>query len=193
MAKTAPPTVRPRRKVEITDGFEFAASLYGVTVDAVVEIYKATIGTIKQEIDEGATNAPLGLGGQLKMADLLHGGAYAAPINQRPYYLATPNKSPYYAGDLKNLWGTGLAGFLATLGAGLNASNLADEILIDANVPHVFPKFLSDEVYAMIRVGYAQALTTDLFKTASTGVSTLVKSGVDAAERLAPLLKGANK
>lgn len=164
-----------KRESKATSGFEFGARVLGTTVEGIRAIYHDTIHVLEQGIITGKTNAPMGLMSLLVYFALLHGGSYAAPINKIPYYMKDPTKSPYYGGDLDHLPGPGVAGFFATALAGVNASDLAIETITNANVPHVFPKLLDDQTFAITKILYAQAATTDLFKSASTGVKTLVE------------------
>ena len=84
-------------------GFEFGADVLKLSVDALTGIYQTTVNVMVEGIKAGKTNTPLGLIHTLGYYDLLHGGAYAAPINARPFYLKSPAKSRYYGGDLQNL------------------------------------------------------------------------------------------
>lgn len=143
-------------------GFEFGARVLKISVDALVEIYNTTIGVLQEGITVGKTNAPLGLMAELAYFDLLHGGAYAAPQQLIPWHMKDRTKSPYYTGELQ------------ALPQGVGADNY-NEIMYDSNVPHVFPKLLSDETFGRIEITFAQAATIDFFKNFSTGVSTMVE------------------
>ncbi|MGH7743902.1 MAG: hypothetical protein ACREQ5_03665 [Candidatus Dormibacteria bacterium] len=165
-------------------GFEFGAKILEMSVDALVDIYKANLNVTIEGIKAGKTNAPLGLMSELAYFDLLHGGAYAAPVNARPWYLKNPSSSKYFAGDVSaGLYAPGVLGWITGELAGTTAVFQANEILTDANVPHVFPKLLSDEAYAVLKILYNQAATTELFTKASTGVATLVEGITKGAER----------
>jgi hypothetical protein len=165
-------------------GFEFGAHVLDVSVNALVKIYETTVSVMVEGIKAGKTNTPLGLIHTLGYYSLLHGGAYAAPINQRPFYLKNPATSPYYSGELQNLVNDSWVAWLANSTAGTSASKMANEILIDANVPHVFPKLLDDETFAQMKILYAQAATTDLFQKSATGVTTLVEGITKGLERV---------
>jgi hypothetical protein len=156
---------RPRR-----DRSESAAIPY--LQQALTIIQKATSG--------GVANPQLALMGMILEADLLHGGAYAVAVNKRPYFANDPSTSPYYAGDLKNTnQGAGIAGFFASLFSGQNAGELWNQIMTDANVPHVLPKLLSDEAYAEFMIIAAQTSTTELFKSTGTGLKTYVEAAAE--------------
>jgi hypothetical protein len=176
---------------------------------AILALYDRTMSMLEEGIRKGATNAPLGLVSFLAYCDVLHGGAYAVPINLRPYHMPDSAKasSPFYAGDITNTdVPQGFGGYLGSILGGLNAGPLCQEVMINANVPHVFPKLLSDETFALVKAIFAWFTTVDAFKTVSTGVSTLVEAsgkalksvgeGVGAAmpsgeqiKELTPLLK----
>lgn len=181
---------RPKAPIRAETGFEFGARILGMSVDAFVKLYQSTIEILKTGIITGKTNAPLGLIHTLEYADFLHGGAYASPVNKIPFFMVNPSLSPYYAGELRNLPNpNSIGGYLALFFAGTNAEQNAIEVLMDGNVPHVLPKLLSDQAYAQIKILYSQAATTDLFKTASTGVKTLVE-GFTGGEGFGFLQKG---
>lgn len=146
----------------------------------IYAIYDKALDILNVGVKSGVSNAPQGMTAMMLMADLLHGGAYAVPINQRPYYLTDRSQSPYYAGDIVNSRGSetaGLGNFLQKLWGGDNiAGSLVEEVLVDANVPHVLPKISSDESFATYLVTYAQLSTTDLFKQGTGGMKTLVEA-----------------
>ena len=139
------------------------------------------LGIISKAASGGVANPQLALMGMILEADLLHGGAFAAPVNARPYFMPDPTKSPYYAGELQNTQqGSGIGGFFASLFSGQNAANLWEQIMTDANVPHVLPKLLSDEAYAEFMIIAAQSSTTELFKSTGTGLKTYVEAASTA-------------
>ncbi len=152
----------------------------------IEETYERVLPLMEKAIDSGKSNTVEGLIGLLGMFELLHGGAYAAPMNKRPYFMKNPKESKWYAGDVQNQYSQGLLGFLAQAFSGQNGSALADEVLVNANVPHVLPKLISDEAYAMFRLLFAQASTTQLFQQAGTGL----KSYTDAASTVIGAARG---
>jgi hypothetical protein len=163
------------RKVDVGSGFEYGARVLKVSVDALVDIYKATIEVLHEGISVGKADGPVGLMSFKVFCDLLHGGAYAAPINLLPHYAPDPTQSPYYAGKLQNLIPQTWLSWLAQSTAGESATDMMNEVLEDANVPHVLPKLLSDPAYAQINLAFAQVLSADIFLKGTTGLSTLVE------------------
>jgi hypothetical protein len=163
------------RKVVVGSGFEYGARVLKVSVDALVKLYELTIKVLQKGIEVGNTNGAMGLLSLHAYFDLLHGGAYAAPINLLPHYAPDKTQSPYYAGNLQNLIPTTWLSWLAASASGESATDMMNEIFEDANVPHVFPKLLSDQAYAQIKLGYAQLLSADIFTKGATGVTTLVQ------------------
>lgn len=138
--------------------------------------YSDAMERVKEMIGAGKANIYTGFQGSLLLADMLHGGAYAAPVNLRPYFMKDPTQSPYYAGDLENLnQGGGLAGLFAKIGAGQDAADLWKQLLMNANVPHVMPKLISDEAFGQFMILHAQAGTNFIVQGAATGLKTLVE------------------
>lgn len=165
--------------------FQLGADILRLNVDALVTVYKETISVTNNMMKGGKANTMLGYFGTLIYMDLLHGGAYACPINERPYYKGKvqtgnfyPGGTPYDPPDIHNLPSEGIADWIASLfsGSGSKPAALYDEILVNANCPHIFPKLLSDEAYGVGRLSLAYAAGTDLFKQAATGISTLVEA-----------------
>ncbi len=144
--------------------------------------YDSTLRTLGKAVDAGSVNSQMGVAAMVLMADILHGGAYAAGVNERPYFLANPKSSIYYAGELEhNKQGEGLAGFFAGIWSGQNAGDLWKQIIEDSNVPHVLPKLISDEAYAEFMIIAAQASSSDLFNSVGTGVKTYVAAANELA------------
>jgi hypothetical protein len=146
---------------------------------ALAELFTEVLSTLRKGIDVGNVNMPEGLISTMILADLLHGGAYAAPFNELPYYLVDPSLSKYWSGNTATNEGAanGLLGILADVFGVQNADNTFREINQNSNVPHVLPKLLSDQTFAKI-VATFQWLTTQLAFTAGvTNVATLVKTG----------------
>lgn len=169
--------------------FKQGARYLGLGLTETIELYEANLHLLESGMSVGKTNAPVGLQAFFEYSDMMHGGAYASPVGKIPFFMADPTKSKWYAGELRNLPQEGLASYLAKFFSGTDSESAATEIIMDGNVPHVFPKFLSDQAYAAVRVSFGQAVTTDLFKTASTGVSTLVEGPSKAYERVKPKKK----
>ena len=149
--------------------------VYAKLTDKIVEVYNTTIAVLEKAIDSGSADAPLGMAALMMYADLLHGGAYTAPIGQRPYYLSDSSTSPYMVAPAdQNLGGISILG-ITTIPTDL------EEILTDSNVPHVFPKLLSDESYGRVMVMMNQYLTVGLVKGVGTGLTTWVSAVKTAA------------
>jgi len=163
-------------------GFELGARLLKINVDALVEIYDKTITIIERMIQAGRANGMVGYFGVLHYSDLLHGGAYACPVEERPWYIGKPNggiweptNSKYDPGPIE-LPSAGVADWLTGLftGTATSPTDLYDEVIVNGNCPHIFPRILSDEAYAIGRLGLAYATGTELFKQGATGLTTLV-------------------
>jgi hypothetical protein len=153
------------------------------TNEALVALYDKTISLLEEGIKKGATNSPLGLISFMAYIDLLHGGAYTVPITQRPFFINNKDSSPYWAPDLINQDAPqGLGGWLASILGGINAGPLVQEVFEDSSCPHVFPKLLSDEMYAVLKAVFAWFTSTDLLKEAGTGVQTFVEAGKTVVE-----------
>jgi hypothetical protein len=159
-----------------------------MTFDFINQLADKYIGTLQMGIRTGNVNNPVGLMSMAMLADLLHGGAYACPVNQRPYFAADPTTSPYYAGPFSAFGagstdqeGTGIVGASSGLFDGQNAGDIWKQIMMDANCPHVLPKILSDEAYAQFYILYSQAASSNLFNTVGTGLKTYVEAGTMAA------------
>lgn len=149
--------------------------------DDLVSVYQSTIAIIEEAIKAGKTNVPMGMLAMVMYADLLHGGAYKEPVEKLPYYSKDPNNQPII--DLP-----------------LAAKEAQKEVMFNSNNKHIFPKLLSDQAYFIIKEWADIGMTVDVFKNASTGLSTLVESSGKAArdvqygsarmmEESAPILK----
>ncbi len=156
-------------------GFELGAEVLEINIKALVAIYNRTIEVVNTMMKGGKANAALSFFGTLIYADMLHGGAYACPINQRPYYVPG---SIYDAGDLKNLAKEGLIDWVTQVfgGTGAKPTALFDEVLVNANCPHIFPKLLSDEAYALTKLGLAYQGGVNLFEKSAQSLATLVEA-----------------
>jgi hypothetical protein len=155
-------------------------------------LYDRLLDITSMAIKAGEANLPMGLMGMAILEDVGHGGAYAAPLNKRPYFMTDPQNSPYYAGpNIKNITqGAGLGGYFASLFAGQNAGDLFTQVMMDANVPHVLPKLISDEQYAQFWIIYSQLATTDLFQKAGTGLLSLVEGGERVSKSITDRMLG---
>ena len=153
-------------------------------------MYDRSTRLLLQLAESGVSHPGLGFVGSLGLFELMHGGAYAAPVNQLPYFAENPESSPYWAGDLQNVNVGGLFDDLFKLfGGSPNAAELYKEMVTDANVPHVLPKLISDETYALFLQTYVKFTSGELFGVVGTGVQTWVGAATDiigtGKERLA--------
>lgn len=179
--RTRPVTAKPKTKFEIAN-------------EALLELYRQTMSLLEEGIKKGNANAPLGIVAFMAYVDLLHGGAYTAPITQRPFFMADKTKSQYYSEGLVNQdTPQGFGGRLASVLGGLNSGPLVQEVFENANVPHVFPKLLSDEMYANLKAIFAYFTTSDLMKKASADVKTIVEAGATAIESTTKAAESAAK
>lgn len=145
---------------------------------AVLKLYEDTLAVIEQGIAAGKACGAVGLLSLLMYADFLHGGAYTAPINLRPYHMKEPWKSPYYAGDIQMIDAThGFFGWLMSVFGPLNVGPSVQEIFLDANVPHVFPKLLSDDSFAAFMFVFGHLSSQDVMQKAGTNLTTMVEAG----------------
>lgn len=144
-------------------------------MDALVSIYDKTIAVVDTMMKGGKANSALSFFGTLIYGDLLHGGAYACPINQRPFYKTGSRFDP---GPLGNLPKEALLDWITGLFAGTGAKPTAlfDEVLINANCPHIFPKLLSDEAFGLLKLALAYQGGVNLFQDSAKGLATLVEA-----------------
>jgi hypothetical protein len=171
-----PEEKKPRKRVRTLTPSK--KSLLESSTEAMLHIYDSTLRILEEGIKKGATNVTEGLMALMLYADILHGGAYKVEIDLQPYFMEHPEPSPFYAGNIKNSTGyQGLLGAILDLLGVTKGQSAVEEILQNANVPHIFPKIISDQTYAMFRVLNANLTTTDLFKSAGTGVTTFVEAG----------------
>lgn len=150
---------------------------------AIIKLYEDTLAVIEQGISAGKACGAVGLMSLLIYADFLHGGAYTAPINLRPYHMKDPTKSPYYAGDIQMIDATqGFLGWLLSVFGVLNVGPLIQEIFLDANVPHIFPKLLSDDAFAAFMFVFGHLTSQDVMQKAGTNLTTMVEAGKKVVE-----------
>lgn len=173
----------------------------------IMTMFTSTIHMLEETLRSGKLNPAQGILGMIMVADLLHGGAYTVPINERPALVG--ENSPYYGGD--NVGPTNFypaAGFnifdifssILQLGNSVAESKvgagIAQEVYMNGNVPHKFPKLLSDEAYAKILVMSMYLSTSELtlknalgVKTFVEGESRLITAEAGAAEKVAGSVK----
>src|SRR5271157_983364 len=176
-------------------------SAFAISSAGILHVYDQIIDTLQLGIKAGNVDVPEGVLSLIMFADLLHGGAYAVGIDQRPHHMADPTSSQYYVnGLIQSDASQGFLGWLASVLGITNVGPYVQEIFEDANVPHVFPKMLSDDAYATILTLAAHSANTEIFKTLGTGITTYVEAAKqtvqtvgEAAEvgtkALTPLLK----
>lgn len=154
-----------------------------------MRIYYASLDLLKENAHTGLSNGPQGILSTALLVDILHGGAYARRINELPYYRKDRRRSPYWAGYIQHTTPTGLG---TTIGSGLfggvSTADIWQEIMVDANVPHVLPKVISDQAYAVFMLQFMQFTGTEIFSSAVSGVKTLVEAGEAAVETGQPQL-----
>ena len=157
----------------------------------ISSMYDRSTRLLLQLTESGVSHPGLGFVGAWGLFDLMHGGAYAVPANQLPYFAKNPSTSKYWAGDLNNVTEGGIfdaiAGFF---GGHPDASDLWTEIMMDANVPHVLPKLISDEAYALMAQTYVKFVTGELFGLVGTGLQTWVGAANSVLGRGAAAPKG---
>jgi hypothetical protein len=152
----------------------------------ILTMFQTTVHMLEETLRAGKLNPAQGLLGMVMVADLLHGGAYNVPNNERPSLVG--NKSPYYGGDevgptnfypvagfnifdiFTSIFTTGES----VLESGVGAA-IAKEVYLNANVPHKFPKLLSDEAYAKILVMCMYLSHSELVLKNALGVKTFVE------------------
>lgn len=163
-----------------------------LNVDSDIQwMLSQTLPLVEDGIKAGVANVPVALISINTLNDLMHGGAYSKPINELPYFAPdfnTTTGSPssiYNPGGIQNLYAQGVGGWLAQIASGNNGASLADEVLWNSKVPHVLPKLMSDQAYAMNKLLLAQAATGTLFTQAATGLKTLSETGRNVASVLA--------
>ena len=174
-------------------------TLASVNAD-IVTLFNSTLHMLEQTIISAKINPAQGILGMMMVADLLHGGAYTEPNNDRPFLVG--NKSKYYAGiNMPANEAFPIAGFnwLDPIGSIMSIINAADEnavgalttaeVYLNANVPHKFPKLLSDEAYAKILVSGSYIIHNIITAEAYQNLHTFVEASAvpvkTAAEALA--------
>lgn len=124
--------------------------------DNLKEIYSDTIQILEEGIKAGKTNVPLGLMSFVAYIDLLHGGAYQGKVEDLPYY--------------------GPKEMQPDLNIPMNAKPEQVEALLNSDVPHIFPKVLSDQAYFLLKEWASLFFTEALVAGASTSLTTLVEA-----------------
>lgn len=190
MSKPKTEIIEPSKKRKARPMVTRGKPKFEMANEALMDIYDKTINVLNQAIKCGTTDLPLGLMALLLYADLLHGGAYTVPIQQRPFFMKKSGNSPYYQGEIHNTDASqGLLGWVLAVFGVTNPGPFVQEIMVDANVPHVFPKLLSDEAYAEFKTLLAHIATTDVFQNSASAVKTFVEAAATAETATAQAVK----
>lgn len=174
------------------------------TTKALLHMFDKAMDLLTATVNAGKINPSQGLLGMIMVADLMHGGAYVGPAADRPslggvaskYYqpisITQTELFPISGLNILDPIGT----FLTWLGEASTTKYgqaITAEVYLNANVPHKFPKLLSDEAYAKILVTCAYLTHTDVVTKTATGIKTLVEASAipiealsKAAERVTP-------
>lgn len=158
----------------------------------VFRIADRAFDLLEHSIRAGYANAPEGIIAEWVMTDLLHGGAYARPINELPYFRTDPSSSRWSPGDISNItnfqtapgWLGDLSGLFIGGGSTLNGGEILKEVMLDSNVPHVLPKLVSDQTYGAVMLVVAATVGTDIFKTQAGGLKTLMEGTIKPASEI---------
>jgi hypothetical protein len=182
------------------------STLQSVNKD-IVTLFQTTVHMLEETLRAGKLNPAQGLLGMVMVADLLHGGAYTVPNNERPALVG--DGSPYWGGDkilavdfypvagfnIFDIFTSLFSAGEAVLESGVGNA-IAKEVYLNANVPHVFPKLLSDEGYAKILVMSMYLSHSELVlknalgvKTFVEGEATLITAEAGAVEKVASAVK----
>ncbi len=170
------------------ENLEFAYKLGEKVTDALLDLYEKTITVLYKGIESGKTNAPLGLLSFEAFIDLLHGGAYNRRIQELPYY--TPLVQNQLSGDvwtsILNAIGQ-ITGFILSSPLIISLPDGSEialpkgakpeqvEAIIDSNIPHRFPKLLSDQAFFVMKEWISIFFTVEGFRGVTTGLNTLVE------------------
>lgn len=175
MSKANVERAKPPRDQNRKDTLDF---LEGMSEKAV-EIYEDTLSVLEEGIRAGKNNPMLGYMSILVYADLLHGGAYSVPLTQQPYYtedrpfsITIPPASGIGPPETRQI------GFPA------QATEAQMEIIANADVPHVFPKLITDQTAFVLKDYTDRIFAVDftgkivgITSLATTNLRTLVEGG----------------
>lgn len=189
-------TVKKRPRVVVPGGTPLDKS-----AAALVHMFDTTVHMLEETMKAGKLNPAQGLIGMAMIADLLHGGAYKAAPKDRPAMGGTA--SPYYSGplvienpDVYPIRGFNfldpIGSFFGILSDGTTsdyAKSIISEIYLNANVPHLFPKLLSDEAYSKILVLIAYLSHSAIVQEAGIGVKTFVEASAIPVQTAAEAIK----
>lgn len=150
-----------------------------IDLGALLNALNITFDVIKAGVRGGQASHHLALLHSLLFADILHGGAYKAPVRSLPYY---------QPGNWTNVNGIELSWtgnqselpLLFPVGAAIEDQ----EAIINGDVPKLLPKIISDITYGTVRGWVNKFNTIEAIGNAATAVSTIVETvegGVQAA------------
>jgi len=137
--------------------------------------YRATIKLLDSAILH-PSNAFVSLWGMVIYADLLHGGRYRWPANY-----PTPNDIGRDAFMLQfpSIYVPNVQVSFFGL---VDPDPITKRVFENTNIPHIFPKLLSDEAYEKI-LGWADKLTgAEFLQSIGTGVTTVVQAASSLEE-----------
>ena len=126
--------------------------------DLFKELYQITLEVLREAIKVGKNYPPMGMMALVMYLDLLHGGCKTTPIWTQPYYVPELREK-----------------MLEKIELPAGAKDEQQEVLLNSEVPTRFPKIISDQVYFWLKEWAMLFFTDEFFKTAATGLSTLVE------------------
>lgn len=142
----------------------------------LVDLFDITAKVLMEGIKQTKSSPAVGLQSVGLFADLLHGGAYRRDVSLLPYY------SKKVQDQIERI-GFGATeiqlpdGRYVTLPKGAKPEQ--QEIIINSDVPHVFPKLLSDQQYYLQKEWASLFQTSALVtQTVTTPLTTLVEAGL---------------
>lgn len=195
--KTASRAIARRPRVVVPED----ATPIKLSTAALVHMFDSTTHLLEETLKAGKLNPAQGLIGMAMIADLLHGGAYKAAPQDRP---AMGGKNAhYYNGPISieqpDMYPVRGINFLDPIGSFFGilsdnttndyAKSIISEIYLNANVPHMFPKLLSDEAYAKIMVLIAYLSHSAIVQEAGIGVKTFVEGSAIPVKTAAEAIK----
>jgi len=151
-----------------------------VDLGALIDVVNATFDVIKAGVRGGQASHHLALLHSLLFADLLHGGAYKAPIRTLPYYqpgnwVNAAGIALTWSGDKSNL------PLIFPVGAAIEDQ----EAIINGDVPHVLPKLIKDITWGTVHGWVNKFNTIEAIGNAATAVSTIVETVEGAVQTAA--------
>ncbi len=178
---------------------------FETTNQALVSMFHDTVHMLEETLKSGKLNPAQGLLGMMMVADLLHGGALTVANSERPYLVGA--KSKYYAKldaigatDFYPIRGLNILdivgsyfGIQSDIEENKVGQMITTEVYMNANCPHVFPKFLSDEAYAKVFVMAEFLSHSDVVIKTALGVKTFVEASAIPVSTLAGAVESVGK